>query len=354
MFEIHQTKGNSEAHPWLSPNDEFANFEPFPSLISLGTPSAIKGGFYRQGLVEGMKLENEVGYNPYKMGVVAGADVPLRLPGQRGVGLARRPRQSGRHAAETPQPGHERDRRDRLRRLQRRHHRRLGRRRTPARVSSNGMKSKETYGTTGTLIRLRFFGGWDYPKNLVEDKNFVEKAYKGGVPMGQDLPTKPDNAKAPTFAVWAMKDPESGNLDRIQIIKGWINPRTGFPAEKIYDVAWSDDRKPDAKTGKLPPVGNTVDIKNGDLHQRHRRYPVECGVDRPGLRSEDEGRLLRARPRDPDAALEDLRLGRNNLPSAHGCAGDHPGACLLVADLVHAGGNEDGEEIEKRHLAPSK
>jgi len=121
------------------------------------------------------------------------------------------------------------------------------------------MQSKETYGTTGTLIRLRFFGGWKYPKNLVNDEKFVEKAYKDGVPMGQDLPKKA--GKAPTFAVWAMKDPESGNLDRIQIVKGWSNPRTGFPAEKIYDVAWSDDRKLNPKTGKLPAVGNKVDIE---------------------------------------------------------------------------------------------
>jgi hypothetical protein len=258
LFEIHQTKGNSEAHPWLSPNDEFANFEPFPSLISLGTPSQIKGGFYRQGLVEGMKLESEVGYNPYKMGVVAGADVHSGYQGNEEWDW------KGAHGTldDTPQ-----------------------KRLNPVpnatgengfTVSSagttavwatentragiwNGMMSKETYGTTGTLIRLRFFGGWSYRNNLVGDAKFVEKAYKGGVPMGQDLPKKA--GKAPTFAVWAQKDPESGNLDRIQIIKGWSNPRTGFPAEKIYDVAWSDDRKPDPKTGKLPPVGNTVDVK---------------------------------------------------------------------------------------------
>jgi hypothetical protein len=109
------------------------------------------------------------------------------------------------------------------------------------------------------MIRLRFFGGWDYPKNLVGDKDFVKKAYKDGVPMGQDLPKKA--GKAPTFGVWAQKDPQSGNLDRIQIVKVWPNPANGLPMEKIYDVVWSDDRKPDPKTGKLPPVGNTVDIK---------------------------------------------------------------------------------------------
>jgi hypothetical protein len=128
----------------------------------------------------------------------------------------------------------------------------------------DAMKSKETYGTTGTLIRLRFFGGWDFPEDIVKDKDFVKKAYATGVPMGQDLPAHPlkDMAKKPSFAVWALKDPESGNLDRIQIIKGWTDPASGYPKEKIYDLAWSDNRKPDPKTGKLPPVGNTVDIKN--------------------------------------------------------------------------------------------
>jgi hypothetical protein len=260
LFEIHQTKGNSEAHPWLSPNDEFANFEPFPSLISLGTPSAIKGGFYRQGLVEGMKIESELGYNPYKMGLVAGADVHSGYQGNEEWDW------NGAHGNldDTPQK--------RLNPVPN------ATGETGYGVSSagttavwatentragiwDGMMSKETYGTTGTLIRLRFFGGWKYSKGLVEDEKFVEKAYKGGVPMGQDLPKKA--GKAPTFAVWAQKDPESGNLDRVQIVKAWTNPRTGFPAEKIYDVAWADadKRKPDPKTGKLPPVGNTVDVK---------------------------------------------------------------------------------------------
>ncbi len=124
----------------------------------------------------------------------------------------------------------------------------------------NGMLSKETYGTSGTMIRLRFFCGWDYPKDLVTDRNFVERAYRDGVPMGRDLPTAA--GKTPTFAVWAMKDPESGNLDRIQIIKVWPHPGNGLPVEKIYDVAWSDGRTPDSKTGKLPPVGNTVNVRN--------------------------------------------------------------------------------------------
>ncbi|MBW2162349.1 MAG: DUF3604 domain-containing protein [Deltaproteobacteria bacterium] len=260
LFEIHQTKGSSEAHPWMSPNDEFANFEPFPSLISLGTPSQIHGGFYRQGLVEGMRIETETGFNPYKMGLVAGADVHSGYQGNEEWDW------KGAHGNldDTPQK--------RLNPVPN------ATGETGFGVSSagttavwatentregiwNGMMSKETYGTTGTLIRLRFFGGWGYAKGLVEDKEFVAKAYKEGVPMGRDLPEKPDSAKAPTFAVWALKDPEGGNLDRIQIIKGWSNPRTGYPAEKIYEVAWSDNRTLDPKSGKLPPVGNTVDIK---------------------------------------------------------------------------------------------
>jgi hypothetical protein len=110
------------------------------------------------------------------------------------------------------------------------------------------------------FIKLRFFGGWGYDSKLAKDKDFVKKAYAGGVPMGRDLPANGANAKAPTFVVWVQKDPESGNLDRIQIIKSFVN-KWGRPGEKIYDVALSDNRKADAKTGKVPDVGNTVDVK---------------------------------------------------------------------------------------------
>jgi len=262
LFEIHQTKGNSEAHPLLSPNDEFANFEQFPNLISLGVPSQIKYGFFRQGLVEGMKLESKLGHNPYKMGIVAGADVHSGYQGNEEWDW------NGAHGNQDDTPKKRLDP-------------------TPNASGENGftvssagttavwaeentraslfdaMKRKETYGTSGTLIRLRFFGGWDLPDGLTEDKDFVKKAYAAGVPMGQDLPAHPlkDMAKSPSFAVWALKDPESGNLDRVQIIKGWTDPANGYPREKIYNVVWSDGRRPDPKTGKLPPVGNTVDIK---------------------------------------------------------------------------------------------
>ncbi|MEA3413658.1 MAG: DUF3604 domain-containing protein [Pseudomonadota bacterium] len=257
-FEIHQTKGNSEAHPLLSPNDEFATFEPFPGLINLGVPSQVKYGFYRQGLVDGMKLESELGHNPYKMGVVGGADVHSGYQGNEEWDW------KGAHGNQDDTPKKRLDP-------------------TPNASGENGftvssagstavwaeentreaifdaIKRKETYGTSGTLIRLRFFGGWEYPNDLVDDRDFVRKAYSGGVPMGGDLPKK--TSWAPTFAVRALKDPNSGNLDRLQIVKGWSHPVNGYPQEKIYDVAWSDDRRPDPGTGKLPPVGNTVDIR---------------------------------------------------------------------------------------------
>jgi hypothetical protein len=204
-----------------------------------------------------MILEGTYGYNPFKMGIVSGADShsgysnneEFNFHGSHGA-LEDTPKKRLNPVADATGD-------------------------MPSRLGSAGttavwadentragifdaMKRKETYGTSGTLIRLRFFGGWDYSKKLVEDKKFVEKAYKNGVPMGGDLPKKA--SKAPTFAVWAMKDPQSGNLDRIQIIKGFIN-KWGRTDEKIYDVALSDGRKANPKTGKIAPVGNTVDVK---------------------------------------------------------------------------------------------
>jgi hypothetical protein len=257
LTEIIQTKGSSDTHPAMSPNDEFANFELFPNLINVGQPSQIKYGYVRQGLVEGMILENTLGSNPYKMGIVSGADSHSGYSNNEEFNF------HGSHGAleDTPQK-----RLNPVADAAGDMPSRLGSAGTTAVWAAentrgaifDGMQSKEVYGTSGTLIRLRFFGGWGYSKNLVNDKKFVEKAYKGGVPMGSDLPQKA--GKAPTFAVWALKDPESGNLDRIQIIKGFIN-KWGRTDEKIYDVALSDGRKADPKTGKIGPVGNTVDVK---------------------------------------------------------------------------------------------
>jgi hypothetical protein len=260
--EIIQTKSQSETHPALSPYDEFANFENgFKGLI--GTlPNAtgqIDYSFVRKALIDGLGYQISLGVNPFKLGIVAGADShtafsvneEFNYTGVHNV-FDKSPKvrlsdaanstgapslvlgSAGATAVWAPENTRE--------------------------GIFDGIKSKETYGTSGTLIRLRFFGGWDYDKGLVDNADFVKNAYAGGVPMGGDLPTMAAGAKAPTFAVWALKDPESGNLDRIQIIKGWQSGGHGH--EQVYDVAWSDNRKVDPKTGKLTPVGNSVDIKN--------------------------------------------------------------------------------------------
>ncbi len=263
LFEIVQTKGQSDAYPGLSLTDEFAGFELFNNLINLPIAAdKSRGAFYRQGLGTGMALEKKLGSNPYKMGVVAGADFHSGYQGNEEFNY------SGGHGFidDTPQK-----RLNPVVGLSGGLNADLSSAGTTAVWAEentregiwNAMASKETYGTSGTMIRLRFFGGWDLPADLTEDAAFVEKAYASGVPMGQDLP-QPENPQVgdkPSFAVWALKDPESGNLDRIQIIKVWANPANGLPMERIYDVVWSDQdkRQIDKDTGKLPAVGNTVD-----------------------------------------------------------------------------------------------
>jgi len=260
--EIIQTKGQSDTHPALSPNDEFAGFEQqYAHLIGTNPPvlGRVNYSYVREALINGVGYQEYLGVNPFKFGIVAGADAhtgfsdneEFNYTGVHGnldktakIRLSGAGTTAGESAISFGTPGA-----------------------TGVWAPENtreaifdAIERKETFGTSGPLIRLRFFGGWDYSKKLTRDKKFVDKAYKGGVAMGGDLPARPRRVKAPTFAVWALKDPESGNLDRVQIIKGWY--QNGYPQEKIYDVAWSDGRKPNEKTGKLPSVGNTVDIKN--------------------------------------------------------------------------------------------
>ncbi len=258
--EMIQIKGQSETHPALSPNDEFASFEDkFVHLLgSGGVQSLIDTSFVRQALTNGVGFQEMIGANPFKYGIVAGSDSHVSSSvneefnytgGHGNIDYSPEVRLSGAGSvAGEPAvlfgsagvtgvwaPENTRE------------------------AIFDGIKRRETFGTSGPMMRVRFFGGWGYSKNLDKDRNFVKKAYAGGVPMGQDLPKKPAKAKAPTFVVWALKDPNSGNLDRVQIVKGWYDQR-GYGFQKIYDVAWSDGRAP-GKNGKLPPVGNTVDIK---------------------------------------------------------------------------------------------
>jgi len=281
--EIIQTKGQSDTHPALSPNDEFADFEMFKHLLGTGGQiGQIDNSYVRQGLIRGVGFQEAIGANPFKYGIVSGADAhtafadneEFNYTGVHGVNddsPARRLSGAAQTAGESAilfgTPGT-----------------------TAVWADENtregifdGIKRKESYGTSGTFIRLRFFGGWDYTSDMLDDEDMIKQAYQKGVPMGGDLPAMSSTAKAPTFVVWALKDPESGNLDRVQIVKGWY--AGGYGWEKVYDVAWSDDRKPASAKGekfkivstdgvnvstnyhtipdgKLPPVGNTVDVKN--------------------------------------------------------------------------------------------
>ena len=121
----------------------------------------------------------------------------------------------------------------------------------------DAMERRETYATTGPRMRVRFFGGWGFEKADALRRDLALVGYTNGVPMGADLPRRESDG-APRFLVYALRDPIGANLDRIQIVKGWLDA-DGKPREKVYDVAWSDGRKPDAN-GKLPPVGDTVDL----------------------------------------------------------------------------------------------
>jgi hypothetical protein len=261
LVEIKQIKGQSETHPLLSPTDEFANYEIFSGLLGLppdsGRIDRISGSFARQALKDGLTMQDTRGFNPYKFGMAGGSDShntgsPYRqnnfFGGHASIDGAVQTRMAGNMLGNTidvrlENPG--------------------GLTGVWAEENTRGsiwdaMYRKETFGVSGPHIRVRFFGGWGYDSTLFDDPNWIRLAYAGGVPMGSDLP--PMKGKAPTFSVEATKDPTSGNLDRIQIIKGWT--KNGQSFEKIFDVAWVGSRKPDKWTGTVPPITSTVDVDN--------------------------------------------------------------------------------------------
>ena len=267
LVEIKQIKGQSETHPLLSPNDEFASYELSEGLLGLpanvGRIDKIQGSYGRQALKDGLTMQDVRGYNPYKFGMAGGSDShntgsPYRQDNFYGGhaqidGTVDR-RMAGVLAFGTldvrlENPGGltgvwaEENTRESL---------------------WDAMYRKETFGVSGPHIKVRFFGGWDYAKGVFDAKDWVHQSYSKGVPMGGDLPAMPQGGKgtAPTFVVWAVKDPSSANLDRIQVIKGWTQNGQSF--EKIFDVVWSgDDRKPDKWTGRVPAIKSTVDIEKG-------------------------------------------------------------------------------------------
>jgi Protein of unknown function (DUF3604) len=261
LAEIIQGKGQSDTSPALSKNDEFAQFEMWKYLIGTSTVAkSATGSYIRQAYGVGQELQAKLGVNPFKFGLEAGTDYHSGLssteasnyPGSHG-NQDSDPALAKKVVTDTTSIGGE----------------------PPTSLGSGGltgvwaeentraslfaaMKRKETFGTSGVRIKVRMFAGWDYPSDLTKGPDWVKTAYAQGVPMGGDLPAHA-GASHPTFVVSALKDPNSGNLDRIQIIKVWT--KSGKSHEEIYEVAWSGDRKADPKTGKVPAVGNTVAVK---------------------------------------------------------------------------------------------
>ncbi len=198
----------------------------------------------------------------------------------------------------------------------------------------DAMKRRETYATTGPRMVVRLFGGWEFEPADANNRMPAAIGYAKGVPMGGDLSTAP-KGKAPTFIAAALKDAIGANLDRIQIIKGWVD-KDGKTQERIYDVAVSGGRAIDTD-GRCKTAGRQHGRRRErDVDQHHRRAGADHGLEGPGLRPGAAGVLLRAGARDPDAALDRLRREalRDQAPPGHD--DDAPGAGLHLADLVHA------------------
>jgi hypothetical protein len=259
LYEITQIKGTSETHPALSPNDEFAGFEQWDYTLSADAerPTKRAGSFIRKALLDGLSQAQSGQGNPFKYGFIGDTDT------HNAAASVEEFNYTGKFAFEN-EPKH---------RLSGIEGQPAGQIRQVQEFSSGGlagvwaeqntreaifdaMRRKETFGTSGPMIKLRFFASWELTADALKQSDFVKRAYAGGVPMGGDL--KPTGTgKAPTFFATALKDPKSGNLDRIQIVKGWLDDK-GAQHERIHDVAWSGDRKPGAD-GRLPAVGSTVD-----------------------------------------------------------------------------------------------
>jgi hypothetical protein len=264
LYEVTQTKGTGESHPYLSPTDEFAEFELWDKANLDGsvakTKDMLQYEYARSGLKIGLQLEQQLGINPYKFGLIGSSDAHTGLAAME---------EDNFFGKTTPQePSAERM-------LQTFFD-------TPnAKVMDwevgaagyaavwatentrealwDAMERRETYATTGPRMIVRFFGGWDFEAKDAQDRLPAHIGYTKGVPMGGDLQDAPAG-KSPTFLLAALKDPIGANLDRIQVVKGWLDA-SGALQEKVYDVVWSDGRRPDA-SGKLPSVGSTVDVAN--------------------------------------------------------------------------------------------
>jgi len=265
LTEIEQGKGQSDTHPMISPNDEFANFELWETLVGWPAPANfMKGSYVRQAYGVGQELFEKIGANPFKFGLEGGTDY------HSGFSSTEENNYPGSHASLDAINGPP----EKLKAM------------LSATTSVSGepmvvvgaasltgvwaeqntreaifeaLKRKECFGTSGNREQIRMFASWNYTADIIKQPDWIKAAYAGGVSMGSDLPSNTAKARGPIFIVQALKDPNAANLDRIQIIK--VSTRNGKSQEKIYDVVWAGERKPDPKTGKLPMIGSTVDLK---------------------------------------------------------------------------------------------
>jgi hypothetical protein len=263
MYEVTQIKGDGETHPFLSPNDEFADYETWDkgnlNLSELKDDSMLAGEYAREALKRGLVLEDSLGTNPYKFGMVGSTDSHTSLA------TAQEDNFFGKHSGTEPNP-------------ERPSHvvaqfgdvAILGWEQVASGLAAvwaaentreaifDAMERKEVYGTTGSRMGVRFFGGWGFTEEDLLTRTPAFAGYAKGVPMGGDLPARGE-AEAPTFMVYALKDPIGGNLDRIQIVKGWMDA-SGETHEKVFDVVWAGERQA-GNDGKLSPIGSTVDVE---------------------------------------------------------------------------------------------
>ena len=259
VVEVTQNKGDSETHPVFSPDDEFADFESYKfygeQKHDRRNYVASKGDFIRPALKRGLAIEEKVSVNPYKFGMIGSTDTHTGISS---TNEARYSSKSPRFSTpETMRPDpHDANQTNGWYMSASGLAAVWAKENTRDEIYAAFMR-KEVYATSGPRIRVRFFGSWDFKPGDVDSKKMAEIGYTKGVPMGGDL-TRTDSNKAPRFLIRAVKDPNDANLDRVQVIKGWVD-EAGKPQEKVFNVVWSDGRKLDAR-GKLPAVGNTVDL----------------------------------------------------------------------------------------------
>jgi hypothetical protein len=266
LYEVSQMKGTGETHPSLSPTDEFADFEIWDKG-SLGReakkPEMIRTEYAREALKRGLAYEAALGTNPFKFGIIGSTDAHTSLA------TTTEDNYFGKVAAMEPTAdpirfnevvagiGGDPKMQQFTRATSASGLAAVWARENTREALWDAMSRKEVYATTGTRIRVRVFGGFGFTAEDLVRSDFARNGYANGVPMGGDLKEAPQG-KAPSFLVQTLRDPDGANLDRIQIIKGWLG-KDGKAEEKVNDIAWSGERTPGAD-GKLPPVGNTVNI----------------------------------------------------------------------------------------------